>query len=69
MLTKYNQELHIRAPEIQKTLNCSKQYAYNIMNMLNPVSLAYTSKQPPKAVLRSDFKKWLSDNKIDIEFN
>ena len=50
----------IRAKEIQALLNCSKQYAYDVLNTLPKISLATTAKQPPRACLRADFDLWLS---------
>lgn len=56
----------IRATEIQSTLNCSKQYAYDVLKQLPTINLSLTAKQPPKAAYRIDFERWLSDNNIVV---
>lgn len=55
----------IRAKEIQAMLNCSKPYAYSILNQFHRVTLSTTAKRPPVAILRVDFDKWLSDLKTN----
>jgi hypothetical protein len=56
----------IRAREVQLILNCSKQYAYDVLNSLPKISLATTAKQPPRGCLRTDFEKWLLDLQTSI---
>jgi hypothetical protein len=56
----------IRANEIQSILNCSKQYAYTVLNQLPRITLSFTAERSPRGALRSDFDKWLRDNNVVI---
>jgi hypothetical protein len=56
----------IRATEIQSILNCSRQYAYTVLNQLPRINLCFTATRPPRACLRSDFNTWLADNNIVV---
>jgi hypothetical protein len=61
-----NDKSTIRATEIQAILRCSKSYSYRLLNSLPRITLAFTADRPPRACLRADFDKWLSDKNIVV---
>ncbi len=62
-----NDKSTIRAAEIQAILRCSKSYAYRLLNQLPRITLAFTADRPPRACLKVDFDKWLSDHNIVVK--